>query len=462
MSIMHLEVEKAWQVMQTLQQVLQNMEAEMERARRDVGRLQSVWQGPAAEEFFYRFQAWWKQRRTVTEDLQRLVKDGLQEIEEWVRVAERFEGGSAGSDPQSPQVFLRNRKDEGLDPWEAIPQTPVPKDGDRTVRIRAGENQGDTQAREASPGPAAPESGTASRGEAGGIQSQSVANRTQTERSGAPAGSTSTAGGTPGAVAGSSGGAGDQGALGASVQGREMPGGRLRIGGDVNVQDQTPGGVFDTRGDMGASGSGVTNPGRGAEATDAIGGPGSVGGSGGRTVVDRGGGFAGGGGGGGGGAAVGGGTGGVGGGAGSGGSGSGPGGAGGAGSPGLESPDVAPDASVETPPEEMTTPMEGQESAEDVGTPLSGRGWAMLSGLGAGVLLSGAAYAVYRALRKEQPEELMDEAEATQIFPADLWDEDLEDMDDLGDEATNMSADATVADPAWASSDEQDYFRQAS
>ena len=212
---------------------------------------------------------------------------------------------------------------------------------------------------------------------------------------------------------------------------------------------------------MGTFGSGVADPGRGVDTTDAIGSPGAIGGSGGRTVVDRGGGFAGGGGGGGGGAAIGGGAGSVGGGSGEGSGGLGS-GSGGAGSPGLESPDVAPDASVETPPEEMTTPMEGQEAVEDVETPLSGRGWAMLSGLGAGVLLSGAAYAVYRALRKEQPEEFMDEAEATQIFPADLWDEDLEDMDDLGDEATNMSADATVADPAWASSDEQDYFRQAS
>jgi len=99
----------------------------------------------------------------------------------------------------------------------------------------------------------------------------------------------------------------------------------------------------------------------------------------------------------------------------------------------------------------LGVPAEDLETGQASGPASERKEWAVLSGLGAGLLLSGAAYAVYRALRQDQPEEaLATDIEATQIFPTELWDEEFDDLEALGEDTTlQISPEATVATPSW-------------
>lgn len=395
MKVIHLEVEVARQAMRTLQQVIQNIEAEMERARRDVGRLQSAWKGPAAEEFFYRFQIWWKHRQTVMENLQGLIKAGMGEIDEWVNMAQRLEIEPLGSQARSAEGIVQLRGPRS-DPWRDLPQVPVPGAERRTVE---GQREPAVQGISSS-GSASPVSTTRAvvRGEASRQMSAYTPDAglgDADNRVGKPDSGTSSVG---------------AGATGGAVSGRgtgtSSVGSGTTRGGVGGSGARGSGGGTGSAGDAAGQGSALT-PDAGLEATGGMAGGRGVGASGIGT--------------------------------------------GDVGGSEIDAGSIHPQAqdNLGVPAEDLETGQASRPASER-------KEWAVLSGLGAGLLLSGAAYAVYRALRQDQPEEaLAEEAlatdiEATQIFPTELWDEELDDLEALGEDTTlQVSPEATVATPSW-------------
>ena len=392
MKVIHLEVEVARQAMRTLQQVIQNIEAEMERARRDVGRLQSAWKGPAAEEFFYRFQIWWKHRQTVLENLQGLIKAGMGEIDEWVNMAQRLEIEPLGSQARSAEGIVQLRGPRS-DPWRDLPQVPVPGAERRTVE---GQREPAVQGLSSS-GSASSASTTRAvgRAEASGQMSASTpdagledaANRVGKHDSGT---SSIGAGATGGAVSGRGTGTSS---VGSGITRGGVGGSSARgSGGGTGSAGGAPGQGSALTPDAGLEATGGMAGGRGVGASGI--GTGDVGGS----EIDA----------------------------------------------GSIHPQAQGNLGVPVPAEDLETGQASRPASER-------KEWAVLSGLGAGLLLSGAAYAVYRALRQDQPEEaLATDMEATQIFPTELWDEELDDLEALGEDTTlQVSPEATVATPSW-------------
>lgn len=92
-AILHLETERARQVLQRLKRLAFEMEQITSVLGNEARRLNAVWDGPSSEEFLTQFHIWHQQWRRLPKDLLQLVEKGFHEIEEWEEADRHFGNG---------------------------------------------------------------------------------------------------------------------------------------------------------------------------------------------------------------------------------------------------------------------------------------------------------------------------------------------------------------------------------
>ncbi len=135
-TILHLETERARQVLQRLKRLAFEMEQITSVLGNEARRLNAVWDGPSSEEFLSQFHIWHQQWRRLPDELLRLFERGFREIEEWESAGRSFGFGNSGAQrpslgpnkplpplgPKAPQGKGHDKSTSPLEEWIAFKQ----------------------------------------------------------------------------------------------------------------------------------------------------------------------------------------------------------------------------------------------------------------------------------------------------------------------------------------------------